>query len=122
MPTEARTDDHAETERQGRTVRMIHRWTPAEREALTARAKAAGVSVSAYVRAAALEGEAPAPKRRRSSETRPRLDPAEFRQLVAIGNNLNQIARALNAERPDLIGGDLGEALAELRGIWGRFL
>lgn len=121
MPTEATTERDETEAHKGRTVRLIFRMTPAEAATLDARAKVAGVSRSAFIRAAALGGEVPAPKRSRAASA-PRLDAAEFRQLVGIANNLNQIARTLNAGRPDIVGGDLGEALAELRAIWGRFL
>lgn len=121
MTTRKAPTDTQQTERQGRTAAIRVRWLPAEVEAVTARAAAAGVNVSTYVRAAALGAEVPAPKRSRAASA-PRLDAAEFRQLVGIANNLNQIARTLNAGRPDLVGGDLGAALAELRALWSRYL
>lgn len=59
-----------------------------ERETLGRKATAAGVSISNFIRQAAL-----------GLELKPRLpslDAAALRELSAIGNNLNQLARALN--------------------------
>lgn len=122
MTTETPTRKEPDTERQGRTVRLIFRWTPDEAATVTARAAAAGVSVSAYVRAAALGADVAAPAKRRAGAAAPRLDLAEFRQLVGAANNLNQIARALNADRPDLADADLSATLADLRAVLDRYL
>lgn len=97
-----------------------------EAEAIRARAKARGVTVSAYVcRAALADGPTPAPA----------ADAGQLRDLYAelrrIGNNLNQIARAMNkygldgaspaAVRSSLAAldratGEVADALAEARG------
>lgn len=61
--------------------------TPAERAEIDERAKAGGVSVSEYARAAALNYQL---------EVRDQLKPHALFELSAIGNNLNQIARQAN--------------------------
>jgi hypothetical protein len=69
------------------------RFTGTELEIVRAKAKAAGCTTNSYIRASAL-----------GSQYRPPLDPALAkallglgRELTAQGNNLNQIARQLNA-------------------------
>lgn len=69
-------------------------WTPDEYAEMTTRAAEAGLSVSAFIRAAALGDAGPRARRR------PIVDAAALAQTHAelrrIGNNLNQIAHALN--------------------------
>ena len=80
-----------------RKDRVAHvRFSPAEFDALEAAARAAGMTVSAFVRSLSMEG----------AGVRPFLgegDRAVIRLLAegigAIGGNLNQIARAINTGR-----------------------
>lgn len=78
-----------------RTAALLIALTPAERADFEARAAKAGLSLSAFARAAAL-GEA-GPRARR----RPIVDAAELAsvhaELKRVGNNVNQIAKALNS-------------------------
>lgn len=81
----------------GRTCRIDVRLTPAEAAALAARADAAGLSLSDYVRQRALGGE--------TTRARARPVPGEvaavIRQLAAVGNNLNQLVmRYHQSDRP----------------------
>lgn len=107
--------------RQARVAVLPIRWTADERAMLDERAAALGVSVSAYVRAAALTLEPPRPKGRQRPTTEPNLTPAELRELNAIGVNLNQIARHLNGGGVD-DDGAVSPALAQLDAIFRRFL
>lgn len=63
--------------------------TPAERELLRERASAAGVPLTAFVRAAALG-------RRTRGRPRRELAAEDRRELLRVGNNINQIARRVN--------------------------
>lgn len=88
------------------------RFSDRQREVIEAKAKAASISVSELIRAAAL-----------GTDYRPPFDPqlvqellALRRELAAQGNNLNQIARRLNGGRASSIEGQtmmdrLGRAL-----------
>lgn len=77
-----------EEERRTRTLGV--RLTAGEAEALSEQARAARLSMGAYVRRRALGQHV------RVAEER-RLGPAELRELNRIGVNLNQIARLLNS-------------------------
>ena len=83
------------SEKRDRKKHVSVRLSAAEGEALTAKAQAAGLSIGAFVRAAAL-GQA-GPRARRQ----PTIDAVLLAQAVAqlnrAGSNLNQIARTLNA-------------------------
>lgn len=115
----------ARPKRDDLTARSAHvaaRFTAAERLALDERATSAGVTLSEFVRASAL-GVTPA----RLSAAMPAgpagvLSADELRELNAIGNNLNQIARALNSGRADPVDGDLRAALSQLETVWDRYL
>ena len=67
------------------------RLSESEAKAIRNRAKASGLSLSAYMRQCALSGDAPSPI----------LDIRDLKPLYTelrrCGNNVNQIARALNA-------------------------
>jgi hypothetical protein len=69
--------------------------TPAERAELETRARVAGLSLSSFCRAAAL-GEA-GPRARRRPTVEAALLAQTHAELRRVGNNLNQIARALNS-------------------------
>lgn len=97
----------------GRTERVYVRLTTAEAAALADRAAAAGLSVSDYVRTTALGAD---PTRRRAM-------PADVAQVVrhlsAVGNNLNQLARACNqsgtAPLPPVLEHACGEVVRIIR-------
>ncbi len=71
------------------------RCTLEEFKAIAAKADKAGLAIAAFMRAAALGDPGPRAQRR------PPADHVALRQILghigSIGNNLNQIARALNA-------------------------
>lgn len=78
-----------------RDLLMAFRCLAHERTAIRANADKAGLAVGAFLRAAALGSPGPRAKRR------PPADHQVLRQLLGhlgrIGNNINQIARRLNA-------------------------
>ena len=85
--------------------------SPSERETLAKRAAEAGVSLSEYVRAAALGYRLDPP--------RAPITERALQELWAIGNNLNQIAHRANAT--DRIDSDqLAAALTHWRDFVGR--
>jgi len=70
-------------------VHPIHiRLTEDEYQALSQKAEVAGVSLSEWVRRAALEQEIPSP--------RSEIDVNLYKELTRIGININQLARAAN--------------------------
>ena len=74
-----------------RDVRIVTRWTPGDWKRVCGVAARLGVTRSAYVRQQTLTGA-----RRRRQPVPARLDPELRRELGRVGNNLNQISRALN--------------------------
>lgn len=93
--TEQRDDRKKDaSQNRQRIIKFSVSWTPEERAELDRRAAEAGLSVAAFIRAAAL-GDAGIRARRR-----PIVDAVELAkthaELRRIGNNLNQIAHALN--------------------------
>lgn len=93
-----------------RTAKVEVRLTPNEKAALAKLANDAGLSLSDYVRGEALKGETKQERRRAIP-----ADVAELiRQLSAIGNNLNQIARACNTDGTPPIPGVMEHACGEL--------
>lgn len=101
------------SETRQRTKRRSVRFTADEFNRIADRADNSGLGFAAFMRAAALDGNA-GPRAQR----RPPADHKALRQLLGhvgrIGNNVNQIARALNA----------GEkaSLSELREALGAYL
>lgn len=96
------------------------RLTVAERATVEANAAALGLSVADHLRAAVVDA-APAKRPRRVS-SRPMMTPDELAacnrvggDLRALGNNLNQIARSLNANAPRPVLDALAEELDALR-------
>lgn len=93
------------SEKRQRNKRLSIRFTVEEFNQIAARADQAGLGSAALLRAAALDGNA-GPRAQR----RPPADHKALRQLIGhvgrIGNNINQIAHALNAgeavSQPDL--------------------
>jgi hypothetical protein len=72
------------------------------------RAKKAGLSFSRFLVESGLTSEAP------TSEDRRRRERAIL-ELSRVGNNLNQIARQLNAQRGTISSGDIEETLREVK-------
>jgi len=88
-----------------RKNRLYLRLNNEELEVIKARASEMNMSPARYCR------------ERSIGILRARTDELTRRQLVAVGNNLNQIARHLNARKrkmPDLVD-DLSETLAQVR-------
>ena len=75
---------------------------------LTALANKAGMSFSRILVESGLTGQAP------TNEDRIQRERAIL-QLARVGNNLNQIARQLNAQRGALSSRDIGESLEEVQ-------
>jgi hypothetical protein len=121
--SETTTKRHGSEKRQRTALHMV-RLTPAEKIALSERAKAAGMDVAAYVRHQALGAAGPRVVRRLTA------DMAELARLRGalgyVGNNLNQLTRLANMgdmDRPQ----DLDEVLSrvmsmldEVRAAMGR--
>jgi len=84
-----------ETRRKTRLVNF--RATDEERAALESLALAEGLTLGSYIRSTLL------PRARTLSRRRPRVDEAAIAKLYAslnrIGNNINQIAHAMNADQ-----------------------
>ena len=85
------------SEARQRAARVTVRFLPEEHAELEARAAAAGLSPSAYLRACAL-GDA-GPRARRSPTVERSLAAQAIAELNKAGSNLNQIARAVNMEQ-----------------------
>jgi hypothetical protein len=94
----------AGSDKRRRLRQSLVRWTDEEFNAIAAKADKAGLAIAAFMRAAALGDAGPRAQRR------PPADHKALRQILGelgrIGNNINQIARALNtgvqASLPDL--------------------
>jgi hypothetical protein len=84
------------SDKRRRTFRSSVRFTADEFNRVSVRADSCGIGFSAFLRAAALDGDA-GPRAQR----RPPADHKALRQLLGqagrIGNNINQIARSLNS-------------------------
>ena len=78
----------------GRTAGKFVHLTEAENAQLEARARACGLSVSSYLRAAAL-GDA-GPRARRAPTVQAEVIARAMIELNRVGNNVNQIARSAN--------------------------
>ena len=90
-----RATPRSENRQRGKIVPT--RFLPEEHAELEARAAAAGLSPSAYLRACAL-GDA-GPRARRSPTVERSLAAQAIAELNKAGSNLNQIARAVNMEQ-----------------------
>lgn len=101
------------SEKRQRNKRSTPRFTEDEFNRIAAKADDAGIGFAAYLRAAALDGDA-GPRAQR----RPPADHRALREILGhvgrIGNNINQISRSLNS----------GDALniPELREAIGAYL
>jgi two-component sensor histidine kinase len=82
--------------------------TNEEHLCLTERAKKAGLSLSRFLVESGMSGEAP------TIEDRNRRERAIL-QLARVGNNLNQIARQLNAQRGATSSREIEETLREVK-------
>lgn len=103
---------HGSEKRQRQHVARL-RLDDAEQAKLEERASASGLSTGAYLRAAALGGAGVRAKPRASVDRQ--LLARANADLNRVGNNINQIAHALNAGR-DMPHG-LAEAMTDLRGV-----
>jgi hypothetical protein len=96
-----------------RTYVLSVRLTPAERVHVRAAAQAVGLSASQLARLRLLGH--PLPRSRPVPAPRPEVNIETYRQLGAIGNNLNQLARHFNlrsGENPEA-----AEVLAQLHAL-----
>jgi hypothetical protein len=97
------------SEKRQRTKNTAHRWLPDEFNAVAEKARDAGLSFGAYVRAAALGDTGPRAQRRLP------VKDENIRKVLALhgkyGSNMNQIAYQLNAR------GDLAGAAQYERGL-----
>lgn len=103
----------AGTEKRQRSSVVGLRMTPEERAELDRRADRAGLSVAAYLRAAALGDAGPRATRK------PPIAKQELvrvlSQLGKIGSNVNQLARAVNSgDDPNGLADDLKAAVVAL--------
>ena len=90
------------------TKGALVRLTNDEHMRLTALAKKAGLSFSRFLVESGLTGQAP------TNEDRIQRERAIV-QIARVGNNLNQIARQLNAQRGALSLSDIAETLEEVQ-------
>ena len=103
------------------------RCTEEEHTAIGAMARGRGVSVSQFVREAALQRSSPGPKPRRRA---PAADEQQLARILAQlgkwGSNLNQLAHAANMDEPvsrtqfEELAGPVREAVAAVREAVGR--
>jgi hypothetical protein len=96
------------------------RLSVAERAALDARAASAGLPLPDFMRAALVQAEPP--RRRKASSGRGLFTAAEVRELNAVGVNLNQLAKRLNADDRRDMAPQLGEVLDALAALFARGL
>jgi alkylhydroperoxidase family enzyme len=94
-----------------RATRLTARVTPAELAQVEAQALAAGLTSAEFVRRCVMGGQVMA---RRS-----RIEDAAIVELIRVGNNLNQMARATNSGHPPA-SAELRAALDQLRSVLER--
>jgi len=84
------------SDKRQRNKRSYIRWTSDEFNQAAAKADNCGLSFAAFLRAAVLDGDTGA-----RAQRRPPIDHKALRQSLGevgrVGNNINQIARALNS-------------------------
>ena len=102
------------SERRARNRHITIRLSDEERDAIDDKAERAGLTTGSYARQELLG--APAPRQVRRPPVERGLLAKILGQIGAIGNNINQIARALNRGRP-LEDEMLREAIGYLREI-----
>jgi hypothetical protein len=114
MTDQAAKPKRKKSEKRQRTEQTKHRWTLSEKFTLAAKASEAGLSVGAYVRAAALGDAGPRSQRRLP------INAQLVRQTLGLhgryGNNMNQIAYELHAHGETALEADFRQALNE----WGE--
>lgn len=88
-----------------RTARIEIRCAPDERQRWDAHAAAHGCSLSALIRLAL----------NKLQTKMPDADPALLRQIVAIGNNINQLAWWVNTHKSNADAKKIEEGLAKIR-------
>jgi hypothetical protein len=100
-------------ERRQRVDRVSVRLLPAEHRALTDKARATGLSLGAFLRAAGLGNAGPRARRRPTvhAEALGRATVA----LSRLGSNVNQIAHSLNAGAAYSLAGEYADLLVEVR-------
>lgn len=98
----------------GRTRGKMVWLTDAENSQLAARAAEAGLSAAGYLRASAL-GDA-GPRARRAPTVEKQALGAAIAELNRVGNNINQIARALNIGK-DYDDAFLHHSVGEMRSV-----
>lgn len=98
----------------GRTVQKNVSLTVAENTILEAKAAEAGLSVASYLRASALSEAGP--RARRAPTIEKQALGAAIAELNRVGNNINQIARALNIGK-DYDDEFLRHSVGEMRGV-----
>lgn len=106
------------SKRSGSQKRQRHRTigvsvTPEEQALITAKAREAGLSLAAYLRASSL-GSAGL-RAKRSAPVNAELFALAIAQLNKAGNNLNQLARAVNMHGVGAVANENFAALAETR-------
>ena len=82
------------------------RFTPEERDELQREGAASRLSLSEFIRAAAL-------RRRLPPQAAPEVNRRTYEELARIGNNLNQLARAVHARAVAVIDAALLQQLAD---------
>ena len=86
------------SDKRQRSHQSLIRWTDEEFASISEKADKAGMAVAAFMRAVALGNPGPRAQRR------PPADHKALRQILGeigrVGNNINQIARALNSGDP----------------------
>lgn len=110
-------------EHEQRDARLAFRLPPSVADRWRAAARAAGVSLSDWLRAQIDESQRTgiAPPGRRTRRNYTPADPELLRQLAWIGNNINQLARRANATRAIDAVSILAE-LASLRSVLSSLL
>jgi hypothetical protein len=105
-----------------RSVTFGTRFTTAERGFVEEQARAAGLDPAEYLRRRVLGHRVPPARGRADAMLLTELNRIGL-ELKAIGNNVNQIARAVNSDRPSRIDWDvLAERLEESRATVVTFL
>jgi hypothetical protein len=106
------------SEKRQRTAILNVRLTPEEKAAISAKAAAAGLDAAAFIRRQAIDTPGPRTRRRMA------VDVAELARargaLGYVGNNLNQIARAVNVGGAEALldeRRDVATALARLNSL-----
>lgn len=103
-----------------RDSRFAVRLTAAERAKLDAHAAAAGVHVSDYARNILVD--APPPRRRSKPTAQGVMTAAELREFNAVGVNLNQLMKRINAGDMRDVSAPVADVIGQLQTIFARCL